>query len=90
MSRKVILTLIISILLSVPAVAQKNGGKVDSTYRVSTHEGLFTFKGIAPGKVYIKATSMGMSKLTQKIKLSSSLKLSASLDGRKTNPRLRK
>lgn len=89
MSRKVILTLIISILLSVPAVAQKNGGKanvygslitptkapvrganvllvqmngskVDSTYRVSTHEGLFTFKGIAPGKVYIKATCMGL------------------------------
>ena len=35
------------------------GNKADSLYRVSTKEGLFTYKDLEPGKVYMKVTSMG-------------------------------
>lgn len=41
-------------------LVQVNGNKVDSTYRVSARNGVFIFKNLRPGKVYIKATKMGM------------------------------
>ena len=36
------------------------GERADSSYRVSTGSGTFTFKGLTPGRVYIKVTKMGM------------------------------
>lgn len=41
-------------------LVQKNGDKLDSTYRVSTRNGVFIYKALKPGKVYIRATKMGM------------------------------
>lgn len=37
-----------------------NGNKVDSTYRVSSNSGTFTYKGLPPGKVYVKVTKIGL------------------------------
>lgn len=41
-------------------LVQVNGSKVDSTYRVSTRNGVFMFKNLRPGKIYIKVTKMGL------------------------------
>lgn len=41
-------------------LVQVNGNKVDSTYRVSTRNGIFIYKNLKPGKVYIKVSKMGM------------------------------
>lgn len=41
-------------------LVQVNGNKVDSTYRVSTRNGIFIYKNLRPGKVYIKVSKMGM------------------------------
>ena len=41
-------------------LVQVNGSKVDSTYRVSTRSGIFIYKNLRPGKVYIKVSKMGM------------------------------
>ena len=41
-------------------LVQVNGDKVDSTYRVSAKNGVFIFKNLRPGKVYIKATKIGL------------------------------
>ncbi len=41
-------------------LVQVNGDKVDSTYRVSTRNGIFIYKNLKPGKVYIKVSKMGL------------------------------
>ena len=41
-------------------LVRMNGDKADSTYRLSTNSGTFTYRGLPPGKVYIKVTKMGM------------------------------
>lgn len=41
-------------------LVRMNGDKADSTYRLSTNNGTFTYRGLPPGKVYIKVTKMGM------------------------------
>lgn len=41
-------------------LVRMNGDKADSTYRVSSAGGTFSYKGLPPGKVYIKVTAIGM------------------------------